>query len=840
MLAVSNAFDVRLIAEQVVIGQAPAWPAQPAPSFNAGVVGSYQLQAFDPEGGVITYTWAPDSGPRPSWLSIAGDRLAANGTQSGAIVENLKLRATDAEGLFTDSQFFSVTSIGWTTIPAISFTQGEASSVDISLYYIGYDPTTRTIQVAAGSLDGVTFEEPNLIYDGVGAVGTATFQFEDTSKIGGQAGISTIAPLNEDRNSDGAVNAGALLWGPWRSDYSRRLYLQWRRGTLSSGNRIGDWLDKNQVQQGTTPWSSLSVTKGSVPKKVSIDVTDLVKYWHANGRNKGFFITTTSGTAQFGSRNHATASYHPLLTVVGSNGAIYSIQCTADAHLNKTTSEDMARYASIWCDSTNQSLLLWFPLESVTASGITSATMDLWLFTGGTSTASLRVFEMDGQEMNLCDGVGIPGLAENYPLDVGMENHQAVIDSFDFREAYVNTTSPELKFFQGGTGQAATRVYSFDSELQCNIVTLGVVAGGGIGICNLEYGLFNASDIPNHTNLYARYLVRFNTPWTSTSSKVKMPGFSYRWGHRDSQSVDFSISSGNSGGRPSGLVSPHYEYFAPWVYKVDPVEDRIYTKNGVTLFNEKTTAHPLKVAPEGIQIRPLHFVPFWQTVGLVEGQVYYCRNPRQEGGSGGVEMSFQVSATPTGAILPLANPNVNFDNVIPAVGFDDPGKWEIWRHGGSMRSQVGYPDPRPSNPYGQLMEMHSLINYPAMPSLVSGQQEPEFHWDFNDLQAVVRSGQWYNIEHHCKMNTVSYPIRPDMFGGGVGNFDGLYEVFINGQQVFKWENVCFINHPSCSIQSFWFDIFHGGTLSTSRPNADMTISLGRFAVATQYIGPIRK
>lgn len=825
MLAISNVFDIQVIAEPVVIGQNPVWAVQPTPSFMAKVAGDYQLDAYDPDGGAITYSWAPDSANRPSWLTILGTALHANGTQQGDIVSNLKLRATDAEGKTADSQFFSVTSKGWTTIPSITFIEGDASSINIANYFVGYNPSSMSIQVAAGSLDGVSFEEPNLVYDGIGAAGTATFQFEDVSRIGGQAGLSVIVPINENPNP---LTGGT--WGVWKYGPNRRLDLGWRRGRPSLDVRLGDWLDKNQVEQGLTPWSTLTVSKSGLPKKVSLDVRDLVARWKSNGRNKGFFIFNRDNSVnQFGSRNHATALYHPLLTVKGSDGKIFTLPCTADAHLNKSTGSDISRYATIWCDD-SQSLVLWFEVEKVTSPSISTATLDLWLLGGNSSTANLEVYELDGQEVTLFDGVGIPGIAENYLLDQGLENHPAVIDSFDFREDYVGLNSPNRKFFQGGIGQSDIRIYGFDSELNCNTLTLGLIANSDdIGVSDIEFPLFDSNDLPLADDLYARYLVRYNSPWSSLNSMIKMPGFSYRWGRRDNSTQPFSPTSGNSGQRPNGLISPSYTRWAAWVVGLDVAQNRLIMHDKLL-----TTGSTRRMPAEGEVIRPMHFVPFWASMGVTEGNVYYARNALSVGNA----FSVQLSATPTGPILPVPTGNIDFAITIPALVLGDPSQWELFRHGGSMRSQTGLVDPDPANAYGRLLEMHSLMNYPGMGFI--GQQEPLVQWEVNDIQSVFYPDRWYSIEHHCKMNTVTFPIRPDMFGGGVGNSDGLYEVYVDGQLAMRWENICWRNHPACGIQSFWFNVYHGGTYPSNKSFTEWTMTFARFAVSTQYIGPIRR
>lgn len=300
--------------------------------------------------------------------------------------------------------------------------------------------------------------------------------------------------------------------------------------------------------------------------------------------------------------------------------------------------------------------------------------------------------------------------------------------------------------------------------------------------------------------------------------------------------------TGNAGDLPTGNKSPHFTRWAPMVDIIDATTNRIRLRNKVNMSNTGGSGAPSSFIPaDGTPVTLVHQVALWSSVGLTEGNMYYWRNPQVEqnvlsSSSDLSSMSGQLSLTPTGPIISLARSYTYTElrGNQPSIGFGDPNNWLIARYGGSMRSQVTTPNPDYSDPFGHVLSYYSLMGWPDN----KADFEDQHMWVSSDKMAAVTTERWYSIEHHFKLNTINYSPRPDMYGNGIGNADGWYEVWIDGQLAYSRKNYRWANHPSCSIQSFWFDIFHGG--ANASPVPTMYVSLARLAVATKYIGPIRK
>jgi hypothetical protein len=70
--------------------------------------------------------------------------------------------------------------------------------------------------------------------------------------------------------------------------FSNCLDLHWKKMN-------GDWLDRNGVEQGPTPWYQPRVEVATPVGYESFDITDLAKRWHA-GENRGAFLMVPSST----------------------------------------------------------------------------------------------------------------------------------------------------------------------------------------------------------------------------------------------------------------------------------------------------------------------------------------------------------------------------------------------------------------------------------------------------------------------------------------------------------------------------------------------------------------
>jgi hypothetical protein len=98
---------------------------------------------------------------------------------------------------------------------------------------------------------------------------------------------------------------------------------------------------------------------------------------------------------------------------------------------------------------------------------------------------------------------------------------------------------------------------------------------------------------------------------------------------------------------------------------------------------------------------------------------------------------------------------------------------------------------------------------------------------------ALRPLQQYCFDIRVKQNTVSG--AQDADGNyATANADGIYQVWINGYQVYSKTNYRWRYHPDMGVQGVWIDVYHGGTEVAPQ---DMHYQVDRVSIATAYIGP---
>lgn len=101
---------------------------------------------------------------------------------------------------------------------------------------------------------------------------------------------------------------------------------------------------------------------------------------------------------------------------------------------------------------------------------------------------------------------------------------------------------------------------------------------------------------------------------------------------------------------------------------------------------------------------------------------------------------------------------------------------------------------------------------------------------------VLKRTTWYDMSHYLQLNSMSGA------QDGLGNFatanpDGVYRLWINGQQVLNRTNYRWRRHAEFCVQGFWVDVYHGGTNPADRR---MDFDVNELAIASSYIGPVRQ
>lgn len=98
---------------------------------------------------------------------------------------------------------------------------------------------------------------------------------------------------------------------------------------------------------------------------------------------------------------------------------------------------------------------------------------------------------------------------------------------------------------------------------------------------------------------------------------------------------------------------------------------------------------------------------------------------------------------------------------------------------------------------------------------------------------AIRKEAWYTVSIRVKQNSMSG--SQDGLGNyATANADGIYQVWLNGLQVYSKSTFRWRRHAEFGVQGLWLDVYHGGTTSAPR---DMNYRLDRVSIATSYIGP---
>src|SRR3989338_2909571 len=141
--------------------------------------------------------------------------------------------------------------------------------------------------------------------------GARVLAYFDLSSLPAGSSISQ-ATLQYDFFYGSAVQASVGVY---------RVRTNWRGGTAWQ-NAGGDWTDKNGINQGTTPFSSVLMKSNAW---YSWDVTPIVQAWmNGSAPNYGVILIAGTSAASYGqayASGHNLKSVHPKLVVTYTTGA---------------------------------------------------------------------------------------------------------------------------------------------------------------------------------------------------------------------------------------------------------------------------------------------------------------------------------------------------------------------------------------------------------------------------------------------------------------------------------------------------------------------------------------
>ncbi len=304
---------------------------------------------------------------------------------------------------------------------------------------------------------------------------------------------------------------------------------------------MGDWLDAQEVSQGSQSYASLTIGLGSN----TLDVTALVKRWSENQLNRGFYLRSQQAWPfRFAGRNHATPSFRPLLEIVTGSGSI-QVPCICNATWAPSSaygkdSRDVFDVAGTSTFAAVQFDLSQFKGQVIKAS-LTLNCLELKY------AGLLEVFELNPPSFRLGAGnsAPLPGMAMRFPGDKNIGSQTSVLFASDFSELTQNrwagTGAPgSTQVADPGSGSTYLRGVIAKGQLLGADLEHNVVAGRADGVAGTV-----------ETSLFARYMVYLEKDWGSGVDANKMPGWDGRLGWWNEVGY-WQSTTGNGGSRGSG------------------------------------------------------------------------------------------------------------------------------------------------------------------------------------------------------------------------------------------------------------------------------------------------
>jgi len=350
--------------------------------------------------------------------------------------------------------------------------------------------------------------------------------------------------------------------GATRDYYNRGALLPWHQ-------QLGDWRDSAGALHGSGAFASTQVDDTDTARSIEWDATALVQQWVAGTiANEGFFLHAPSGGGPivFSSREHGTASQHPVLEVVTSTGT-QTLDPVADTFMEPSTFQDMGNGDELRVSSNNNALLR-FDLSGVAGATVTSATLRLYT-TAQYGSANIGLFRVSAGRDGPAPALE-PGFAADFDDDVGVDGHADVLLFEDFEsdswEDNWTTTSGQFETLDSDP--------ALQFEALSGSALRVLMPSGGNHALSLRYGF--ADKVGSEpSEIYFRYYLRFADDWNQTVDGGKMPGIAGTygiagWGGRPSDGTDGWSARGSykltiPDGNPLGGYTPLGSY----VYHAD-------------------------------------------------------------------------------------------------------------------------------------------------------------------------------------------------------------------------------------------------------------------------------
>jgi putative ubiquitin-RnfH superfamily antitoxin RatB of RatAB toxin-antitoxin module len=392
--------------------------------YSVEVSGNYVYVADFDNGLVILHVENASSTDNPPVANAGSDQS----TTIGSAVSFDASSSTDDKGIATYSWDFDVsngiTSEATGKTATKTYTATGTYTVTLTVTDTNGQKATDTLNVAVASGTGNTVSytatydnrlresSPTTVLSTTSYIdiGKTTSSYRDVIMfdLSGYKTTDTISkatlslywyyPAGKTRTSETVVEIyRPVAWDPKS--------VTWNSWTTAGGN----WYDKNNVPQGSTPYALLAFAGSKVPdnKYYDFDVTDLVKeYVSGKYTNTGFFLkakTESGNYIAFYSSEYSNAAMKPKLTITSTSGGSTSTDASpvanAGAEKTATTGSAVTFNGSASTDDKGIALYSWdFDVSNGITSEATGVTATHTYTSQGTYTVTLTVTDTAGQK----------------------------------------------------------------------------------------------------------------------------------------------------------------------------------------------------------------------------------------------------------------------------------------------------------------------------------------------------------------------------------------------------------------------------------------------------------
>ena len=376
-------------------------------------------------------------------------------------------------------------------------------------------PSTDTASTAGGAPASGEDEPSSDVDDGDAP--------QDATDTGGDDGSDDGSDGDTGGDDDGAVDPGApfLLYdgegGVTRSYFNREAALAWK-------NQHGDWRDAAGMDQGEIPIATVTVPDQNAQQVVEIDLGAAL----ADGPDwlwEGVLLRVpdgeANGIAAFHSREATDETLRPKLVLGDAAGRTVTLEPAADVHVDGSTSSGLGTSSTFRVSGDLNAMLRFEPPGPEIVP--TSAKLVLTTTDAQYGACTVGAYYLAARAPEYLPAS--TGLAADYPLDDGIENHPDVFMATGFSSGEscegwtscthadtpspITTDEPPEHGFRPLDGPAF-RVDYEPGDL-----------GGGSQVYD-----FVAAGHGEQDDVYFRYYLRFSLDWIPIVDGGKMPGIS--------------------------------------------------------------------------------------------------------------------------------------------------------------------------------------------------------------------------------------------------------------------------------------------------------------------------